>query len=64
MIVDVQPLAITTVPDTSLFRLRGAGPALTVDVLCQADIGNASCIFTNDMDMRVQDGRVDWLAVL
>lgn len=64
MVVDIQPLAISAVPDAGLFRLRGAGPALAINVLCQADICNAGSIFTNDMDMGVQDGGVYWLAVL
>lgn len=64
MVVDVQPLAISAVPDASLFRLRGAGPALAVDVLCQADVCDAGSIFTDDMDVGVQDGGVYRLAVL
>ena len=64
MVVDIQPLAISAVPDAGLFRLRGAGPALAIDVLCQADVRDAGSIFTNDMDVRVQDGGVYWLAVL
>lgn len=64
MVVDIQPLAVSAVPDTGLFRLRGAGTALAVDVLCQADVCDAGSIFTNDMDVGVQDGGVYWLAVL
>lgn len=64
MVVDIKPLAISAVPDTGLFRLCGAGPALAINVLCQADIRDAGSIFTNDMDMGVQDGGVYWLAVL
>jgi len=62
--VDIQPLAISAVPDARLFGLRGAGPALAVNVLSQADICDASSIFTDDMDVGVQDGGVYRLAVL
>lgn len=64
VVVDVQPFAISAVPNAGLFWLRGAGPALAIDILCQADVCNAGSIFTNDMDMGVQDGGVYWLAVL
>lgn len=64
MVVDIQPLAVSAVPDAGLFRLCGAGTALAVDVLCQADVCDAGSIFTNDMDVGVQDGGVYWLAVL
>lgn len=64
VVVDIQPLAITTVPDTGLFRLHGARTALAIYILSQADVSNAGCIFANNMNMRVQDGGVDWLAVL
>ena len=64
MVVDIQPLAISAVPDARLFGLRGAGPALAVDVLRQADVRNAGSIFSDDMDVGVQDGGVYRLAVL
>lgn len=64
VVVDIQPLAISAVPDARLFGLRGAGPALAVNVLSQADIRDARSIFTNDMDVGVQDGGVYRLAVL
>lgn len=64
VVVDIQPLAISAVPNTGLFWLCGAGPALAINVLCQADVRNAGSIFTNDMDVGVQDGGVYWLAVL
>lgn len=64
VVVDIQPLAISAVPDARLFGLRGAGPALAVNVLSQADICDASSIFTDDVDVGVQDGGVYRLAVL
>lgn len=64
MVVDIEPLAISAVPDTGLLGLRGAGPALAVDVLCQADVGDAGGVLPDDMHVGVQDGRVDGLAVL
>uniref|UniRef100_A0A2D4FMP6 Uncharacterized protein n=1 Tax=Micrurus corallinus TaxID=54390 RepID=A0A2D4FMP6_MICCO len=64
MVVYIQPLAITAMPDTGLFGLHGARPALAINILGQTDIGNTSCIITNDMNMGIQDGSVDWFAVL
>lgn len=62
--MDIQPLAIPAVPDPGLFRLRGARPALAVDILRQANVGNASGIVANNMNVGVQYGGMDWLAVL
>lgn len=64
MVVHVEPLAVAAVPDARLLGLRGAGPALPVDVLRQADVGDAGGVLPDDVHVRVQDGRVDWLAVL
>lgn len=64
MVVDVEPLAVAAVPDARLLGLRGAGPALAVDVLRQADVGDARRVLPDDVHVRVQDGRVDRLAVL
>lgn len=64
MVVYIQPLAITAMPDTSLFGLHGARPSLAINILGQTDIGNTCCIITNNMNMGVQDGSVDWFAVL
>lgn len=60
----VLPLAITAVPHAGLFRLAGTGPALAINVLCEADVGDTGCILPNDVHVRVQDGGVDRLAVL
>lgn len=60
----VLPLAIAAVPHARLLGLAGAGPALPVDVLRQADVGDARCVLPDDVHVRVQDGRVDGLAVL
>lgn len=64
MIVDIEPLAIPAVPDPGLLRLAGARPTLPIDVLGEADVGDASCVLPNHVDVRVQDGGVDGLAVL
>lgn len=64
MEVDVLPLAIAAVPDAGLLGLAGAGPALRVDVLGEADVGDAGSVLPNDVHVRVQDGRVDRLVVL
>lgn len=64
MEVYILPLAVAAMPHTGLFGLAGTGSALAIDVLCEADVGNACCILTNDVHVRVQDSRVDRLAVL
>lgn len=64
MVVYIQPLAITAMPDTGLFGLHGAWPALAINILGQTDIGNTCCIITNNMNVGIQDGSVDWFAVL
>jgi hypothetical protein len=51
--VYVLPLAITAVPHTCLFGLAGTGPALPIDVLCEADVGNAGCVLTDDVHVWV-----------
>lgn len=61
MVVDIEPLAISAVPDTGLLRLRGAGPALAIDVLRQADVRDARRVLAHQVHVRVQDDRVDRL---
>lgn len=39
--VDDLPFAVPAVPDTGLLRLGGAGDAAGVQVLCDADVGDA-----------------------
>lgn len=60
----ILPLAVAAVPHTGLFGLAGTGSALAIDVLCEADVGDACRILANDVHVRVQDGGVDRLAVL
>lgn len=62
--MDIEPLAIPAVPDPGLLRLAGARPALPVDVLGEADVGDAGGVLPDHVDVRVQDGGVDGLAVL
>lgn len=62
--MDIEPLAIPAVPDPGLLRLAGAGPTLPIDVLGETDIGDASGVLSNHMDVWVQDGGVNGLAVL
>lgn len=64
MEVDVLPLSLAAVPDAGLLGLAGAGPALRVDVLGEADVGDAGGVLPDDVHVGVQDGRVDWLVVL
>lgn len=62
--MDVLPLAVSAVPDASLLRLAGARSALVVDKLSQPDIGDASGVLADQVDVGVQDGGVDGLVVL
>lgn len=62
--VDVLPLAVSAMPHSSLLWLAGARSSLAVHILSQADVRDASCIFPNQVHMGVQDGGVDWFAVL
>lgn len=62
--MDVLPLAVSAMPHTSFLRLAGPRPTLAVDKLSQADVSDAGCILADQVDVRVQDGGVDGLAVL
>lgn len=64
MEVDVLPLAVPALPDARLLRLAGARPALVVHVLGQADVSDAGGVLADQVDVGVQDGGVDGLAVL
>lgn len=59
----VEPLGVTAMPHARLLRLAGARPALGVDVLRQADVGDAGGVLADQMDMRVEYGGVHRLAV-
>lgn len=63
MEVDDLPLAITAVPHAGLLRLGGARDAPRVQVLCDADIGDAGRLVTHQVDVGIQDGGVHRLAV-
>lgn len=62
--MDYLPLAVTAVPDACLLRLGGAGHAVGVDVLGDADVGDAGSFLADQVDVGVQDGGVDRLTVL
>lgn len=62
--MDVLPLAVSTMPDASFLRLAGPRPTLAVDILSQADVSDAGRVFTDQVDVGVQDGGVDGLTVL
>lgn len=62
--VDILPPAVPAVPYSGLLWLAGAGTALTIHKLCQADVGDASSVIANDVHMWVEDGGMDGLAVL
>lgn len=61
--VDVEPLGIAPMPHAGLFRLAGARPPLSVDVLRQANVGDAGGVLTNQMHVGVEDGGVHGFAV-
>lgn len=62
--MDVLPPALPAVPYSGLLRLAGAGAALTVHKLRQADVSDAGGVVSDDVHVRVEDGGVDGLAVL
>lgn len=64
MEVDVLPPAVPAVPHSGLLRLAGAGAALPVDKLRQADVGDAGGVVPDHVHVGVEDGGVDGLAVL
>lgn len=59
MEVDVLPLAITAVPDAGLLGLHGARHAVAVNVLCEADVGDAGRLVPDQVDVGVQQDGVD-----
>lgn len=61
--VDDLPFAIPAVPDAGLLRLGRAGDAARIQVLRDADIGDAGRLVAHQVDMGVQDGGVHGLAV-
>lgn len=58
--MDVLPLSLAAVPDTGLLRLHGAGHAAGIHVLGQPNVGNARCVFPNQMHVWVQQDGVHW----
>lgn len=64
MEVDDLPLAVAAVPHPGLLGLGGARRAVGVDVLRHSDVGDAGGLVAHQVDVGVQDGGVDRLAVL
>lgn len=62
--MDVLPPAVSAVPHPGLLRLAGAGAALPVHKLRQADVGDARGVLPDHVHVWVEDGGVDGLAVL
>lgn len=57
MEVDVLPPALAAVPHAGFLRLHGAGHAASIHVLRESNVGNARCVFSNEMHVGVeQDG--------
>lgn len=62
--MDVKPLALAAVPDAGLLRLAAARAALGVDVLRQPDVRDAGGVFSDEVNVRVQDSGVHGFVVL
>lgn len=63
MEVDDLPFAVPAVPDAGLLGLGRAGDAAGVQVLRDADVGDAGRLVTHQVDVGVQDGGVHRFAV-
>lgn len=63
MEMDDLPLPVAAVPYPGLLRLGGARRPVGVDVLRHSDVGDARGLVADQVDVRVQDGGVDWFAV-
>lgn len=61
--MDDLPLPIAAVPHPGLLWLGGARRPIGVDVLRHSDVGNARGLVADQVDVRVQDGGVDWFTV-
>lgn len=59
--VDILPLAVAAVPDAGLLWLHGARHAAAVDVLGEADVGDAGGLVPNQVDVGVEQDGVDRL---
>lgn len=62
--MNVEPLAIATVPHPGLLRLAGAGAARGVHELREPDVGDARGILADQVHVWVEEGGVHRLAVL
>lgn len=61
--MDDLPLPVAAVPHSGLLWLGGAWRPVGVDVLRHSDVSNARGLVANQVDVRVQDGGVNWFAV-
>lgn len=64
MEVDYLPLAVFTMPDPCLLWLGSAWHPVGVQILCDTNVGDAGSVLADQVDVRVQDGGVNRLAVL
>lgn len=62
--MNVEPLAIATVPHPGLLRLAGAGVARGVHELRETNVGDARRILADQVHVWVEEGGVHGLAVL
>jgi hypothetical protein len=61
MKMNVLPLSIPAVPHTGLFRLHCLWHSTAIHVLCEPNVRYAGSIVPYQVDVRVQDDRVDGL---
>lgn len=61
--MDDLPFSIPAVPDAGFLGLGGAGDPSRIHILRDADVGDAGGLVSHQVDVRVQDCRVHWLAV-
>lgn len=62
--MNIEPLAIATMPHPGLLRLAGARAARGVYKLCEPDVGDARSVLADQVHVRVEQGGVHGLAVL
>lgn len=63
MEVHILPFGVALVPDARLLRLVRVRMVLAVNVLGEAHVGDARRLLAQQMDVRIQNGRVDGLAI-
>lgn len=62
--MNIEPLAIATMPHPGLLRLAGTRAARGVHKLCETDVGDARGVLADQVHVRIEEGGVHGLAVL